>query len=237
MLAVVYLSCLEFHLIIGSLIRGHGLLKISRCLLGNALVIAPVRELLLQRMQQMVVVPVVSLSIHVLVHYCTQSYVTWSMERHPALTFQSWRISLFFIIMLTGRNALISSIRLGHVPHLLHFVHVFGCSLKTFSVHAQHFVVFYLYTTSLFFFFIQVHIPWAQLGSKAVKVFIEGVGVLAAPVDKDSWDDEEVSKRTLDIKRKWLEKTEKEFLNRKDGKSEEDSDKVSDCLVQINAFE
>ncbi|CAM9928403.1 unnamed protein product, partial [Sphacelaria rigidula] len=71
-----------------------------------------------------------------------------------------------------------------------------------------------------------VHIPWAQLGSKAVKVFIEGVGVLAAPVDKDSWDDEEVSARTLDIKRKWLEKTENEFLNRKDGKDEEDSNKV-----------
>ncbi|CAN0031680.1 unnamed protein product, partial [Sphacelaria rigidula] len=55
---------------------------------------------------------------------------------------------------------------------------------------------------------LEVHIPWAQLGSKPVKVFIEGVCVLMAPVDKDSWDDEEVHARALDMKRKWLHRVE-----------------------------
>lgn len=70
-----------------------------------------------------------------------------------------------------------------------------------------------------------MHIPWTQLGSKPVQVFLEGVCVLVGPVDKDTWDDEEVAARRLGIKRAWLEKTETEAL-KKDGKEEEDPDQV-----------
>ena len=51
-------------------------------------------------------------------------------------------------------------------------------------------------------------IPWGHLNSRPVKVVLQGVSVLVGPVDKESWGDDEVFKRRLDIKRAALEKAE-----------------------------
>lgn len=70
----------------------------------------------------------------------------------------------------------------------------------------------------------KVDIPWGHLGSRPVKVFIDGVNVLIGPLDKDSWEDDEVQARRLGIKRAWLKKTEEEALKKKkkNGKDEDD---------------
>ncbi|CAM9617791.1 unnamed protein product, partial [Ectocarpus fasciculatus] len=57
---------------------------------------------------------------------------------------------------------------------------------------------------------LEVDIPWAHLGSRAVKVLLQGVSVLVGPVDRNSWGDLEVRERRLGIKRAALEKAEKE---------------------------
>lgn len=54
----------------------------------------------------------------------------------------------------------------------------------------------------------QVEIPWTKLGSKPVKVLLEGVCVLVGPVDRNSWGDDEVRQRRLGIKRASLERAE-----------------------------
>lgn len=54
----------------------------------------------------------------------------------------------------------------------------------------------------------QVDIPWTKLGSKPVKVLLQGVSVLVGPVDRDSWREDEVRGRRLGIKRAALEKAE-----------------------------
>lgn len=51
-------------------------------------------------------------------------------------------------------------------------------------------------------------IPWGHLNSRPVKVVLQGVRVVVGPVDRDSWGDEEVFKRRLDIKRAALIKAE-----------------------------
>ena len=53
-------------------------------------------------------------------------------------------------------------------------------------------------------------IPWGHLNSKPVKVVLQGVSLLVGPVDRDSWGDEEVFERRLDIKRAALRKAEEE---------------------------
>lgn len=67
----------------------------------------------------------------------------------------------------------------------------------------------------------QVEIPWGHLGSKPVKVFLQGVCVLVSPVDKDSWGDDEVRARRLGIKRELLEKAEARAKKSKEGKGDE----------------
>ncbi|CAM9659912.1 unnamed protein product, partial [Ectocarpus sp. 8 AP-2014] len=57
---------------------------------------------------------------------------------------------------------------------------------------------------------LEVDIPWAHLGSRPVKVLLQGVSVLVGPVDRNSWGDLEVRERRLGIKRAALEKAEKE---------------------------
>lgn len=75
-----------------------------------------------------------------------------------------------------------------------------------------------------------MHIPWGHLGSKPVRVFLEGVCVLVGPVDKDSWGDDEVTARRLGIKRAWLDKQEKAALKKeKEAKKDEDDSKKVHC--------
>lgn len=70
-------------------------------------------------------------------------------------------------------------------------------------------------------------IPWTKLGSKAVKVLLQGVSVLVGPVDRDSWGDDEVRERRLGIKRASLKKAESEAKAKKEkGKGEIKEEKV-----------
>lgn len=48
-----------------------------------------------------------------------------------------------------------------------------------------------------------------------------------APVDRDSWGEEEVHARALDIKRKWLRRAEQELLKKTMKKNKADPNKVS----------
>lgn len=66
-------------------------------------------------------------------------------------------------------------------------------------------------------------IPWAHLGSRPVKVLLQGVSVLVGPVDRDSWGDDEVRERRLGIKRALLEKAEAAAEKEREDK---DDDKV-----------
>lgn len=72
----------------------------------------------------------------------------------------------------------------------------------------------------------KVDIPWTHLGSKPVKVLLQGVSVLVGPVDRNSWGDDEVRQRRLGIKRAALEKTETD--NEKEDKGNDDG-KVRSC--------
>eukprot|EP00903_Cladosiphon_okamuranus_P017946 g16513.t1 len=67
---------------------------------------------------------------------------------------------------------------------------------------------------------LEVDIPWAHLGSRPVKVVLEGVSVLVGPVDRGSWGDDEVRERRLGIKRAALEKAE--AASKKEGKGNDD---------------
>lgn len=67
-------------------------------------------------------------------------------------------------------------------------------------------------------------IPWAHLGSRPVKVVLEGVSVLVGPVNRDSWGDDEVRERRLGIKRAALDNAE--AASKKEGKGNDD-EKVS----------
>lgn len=62
-----------------------------------------------------------------------------------------------------------------------------------------------------------MEIPWTKLGSKPVKVLLEGVCVLVGPVDRNSWGDDEVRERRLGIKRASLERAEAAAAKKKEG--------------------
>ncbi len=68
-----------------------------------------------------------------------------------------------------------------------------------------------------------MEIPWAHLGSRPVKVVLQGVSVLVGPVDRDSWGDDEVRERRLGIKRAALENAEAAAAKKdKEGKGGDD---------------
>ncbi|CAM9605272.1 unnamed protein product, partial [Scytosiphon promiscuus] len=71
---------------------------------------------------------------------------------------------------------------------------------------------------------LEVDIPWAKLGSRPVKVLLQGVSILAGPVDKGSWGDDEVRERRLGVKRAALEKAEKAARKAKEGRGSADDD-------------
>ncbi|CAN0294297.1 unnamed protein product, partial [Ectocarpus fasciculatus] len=63
----------------------------------------------------------------------------------------------------------------------------------------------------------KVEIPWSKLGSRPVKVLLQGVSVLVGPVDRTSWGDQEVRERRFGIKRAALEKAEAATRKEKEG--------------------
>ncbi|CAN0228321.1 unnamed protein product, partial [Ectocarpus sp. 8 AP-2014] len=67
-------------------------------------------------------------------------------------------------------------------------------------------------------------IPWSKLGSRPVKVLLQGVSVLVGPVDRNSWGDQEVRERRLGIKRAALEKAEAATKKEKEGGKGSDDD-------------
>ena len=72
-----------------------------------------------------------------------------------------------------------------------------------------------------------MEIPWTKLGSKPVKVHLEGVCVLVGPVDRNTWGDDEVRERRLGIKRASLEKAEAAAAKKeKDGNGNDDAVQV-----------
>ena len=86
------------------------------------------------------------------------------------------------------------------------------------------------------FIFVVVHekvdIPWGHLNSRPVKVVLQGVSVLVGPVDRDSWGDEEVFERRLDIKRAALRKAEEEAaVPKKDKEAKEGDDKFKQVYL------
>lgn len=81
----------------------------------------------------------------------------------------------------------------------------------------------------------QVDIPWAKLGSRPVKVLLQGVSVLAGPVDRDSWGDDEVRERRLGVKRAALDKAEAAAKKAKEGKGSADDDTVRFSVLFLRA--
>lgn len=77
-----------------------------------------------------------------------------------------------------------------------------------------------------------MEIPWTKLGSRPVKVHLEGVCVLVGPVDRNSWGDHEVRERRLRIKRASLEKAEAAAAKKeKDGNGNDE-----DVQVRVRGF-
>lgn len=58
------------------------------------------------------------------------------------------------------------------------------------------------------------------MGSKPVKVLLEGVCVLVGPVDRNNWDHGDVRDRCLDLKRSMLEKAEENAMKLKQAKGD-----------------